>query len=160
MSLLLFRVRKGNWVFFVDHTPTIPQYLWGRDVTFPFFIYFAREGPSYPNLPLEGPGKSRIIVPPPAFFHLPIWMQAGQQSWQQGKKKKIDYLYEINISSRWQLCCPGLHSTPRGAIIRWGFSIVFKVVGYSWIVKLRMVQDSCYRFLLSVYRSLVTDLLA
>ena len=40
------------------------------------------------------------LSPPPAFFHLPIWMQAGQQSWQQGKKKKIDYLYEINISSR------------------------------------------------------------
>ena len=34
-------------------------------------------------------------------------MQAGQQSCREGKKKKIDYLYEINFSSLLTALLPG-----------------------------------------------------
>jgi len=69
-------------------TPSLLQLIYQGRVVIPLF------------LPLEGPSKSSNYLHHPRFFILPIWMQAGQQSWQQGKKKKIDYLYEINISSR------------------------------------------------------------
>ena len=63
------------------------------------FIYFAREDCSYPKLPLEGPDKVELSSTTRA-FGLPLLMQARQQSCRQGKKMKIDYLYEINVSSQ------------------------------------------------------------